>query len=109
MSQILNLNIDQGTTFTQDIVYRDNSKNPVNISGYEVRGKLRRSYYSANSISLTCSITNAANGAVTISLPSETTSNLVYGRYLYDVEIFNGNVVYRISQGIVTIDPEVTR
>ena len=45
-----------------------------------------------------------------MSLNADETSNIVAGRYVYDVEITSSaNVTSRIVEGIVTVTPEVTK
>jgi hypothetical protein len=46
---------------------------------------------------------------VSLNLDSTVTTNLVAGRYLYDVEAYNANSVVRIIEGIVTVNPGVTK
>jgi len=47
---------------------------------------------------------------VMLQLAANVSSNVKYGRYLYDVEIVSpANVVTRAAQGILDISPEVTR
>lgn len=108
MATTKNLNIDQGASFTTSVYYIDN-KTPTSLTGYSVRSQLRRSYYSANAISFTSQITDVANGIVSLNLDSTVTTNLVAGRYLYDVEAYNANSVVRIIEGIVTVNPGVTK
>jgi hypothetical protein len=107
MATTKNLNVDQGATFNTNVYYLD-IKTPTSLSGYSVRSKLKRSYYSANSISFVTEIINAANGIVSLNLDSAVTTNLVAGRYVYDVEAYNANIVIRISEGIVTVNPGVS-
>jgi hypothetical protein len=41
---------------------------------------------------------------------SATTSSITAGRYLYDVEVIDVNLVTsRIVEGIVTVTPQITR
>lgn len=104
--------MDQGTTFTNVITITDDITNSaVNISGYIVRSQIRRSYYSANATAnITCTVTDAAAGEITMSLTENQTSNIKAGRYLFDVEtVDTGNVVSRILEGIITVTPGVTR
>jgi hypothetical protein len=108
MARTKNLSLDQGVTFSEYIYYLD-VKTPISLSGYNVRSQMRRSYYSANAISFTTSVTDASNGAVQLSLESNITANLIPGRYVYDVEGYTGNIVIRISEGIVTVNPGVTK
>ena len=103
-----NLVIDQGSTFTANLQYVTNSKIPVDLTGYSVRSQLRKSYKSANSATIATTITNASYGNITLSLSSIQTSNLPHGRYVYDVEAYQGNTVIRIVEGIITVYPGVS-
>lgn len=109
MAATKNLAIDQGTTFSDFIIYRDKSKNAIDITGLTPRASMRRSYYSANATTFNTAINSNAGGNINISLSSSETSNLKIGRYVYDVELYNSNVVYRIQEGIITVFPEVTK
>jgi hypothetical protein len=49
-------------------------------------------------------------GEITLSLTANQTGNIVAGRYVYDVELTDAaNSITRIVEGIVTINPQVTR
>lgn len=112
MAAYTELFIDQGTTFNTFINLNDDTTTaPINLSGYIVRSQMRRSYYSVNaSATFTCTITNAANGELTLSLTDGQTSNIKAGRYLFDVETQDtSNVVTRVLEGIITVTPGVTR
>lgn len=114
MSAYVELFIDQGSAFNSIINLSDDITNMnVNIAGYTVRSQMRRSYYSANATAnLTCTITDANNGEITISLTSGQTANIKAGRYVFDVETITeapSNVVSRILEGIITVTPRVTR
>jgi hypothetical protein len=104
------LHIDQGTTFNSTITLTDDTTNAnLNLVNYTARSKMRRSYYSANSKTITCSITDAPNGKLTISLTSANTSALVPGRYVYDIELVDpANSVSRIMEGTAFVSPGVT-
>jgi hypothetical protein len=102
-----NLSIDQGATFSTNVYYLD-IKTPTSLSGYNVRSNLKRSYYSANSVSFVTEIINAANGVVSLNLDSTVTTNLIAGRYVYDVEAYNANIVIRIAEGLITVNPGVS-
>lgn len=112
MAAFVELYIDQGTTFNNIINLTDDLTNtPIDITGYIVRGQLRRSYYSANaSANLTCTISNALNGEITISMTDSQTANIKAGRYLFDVEtVDTANTVSRVLEGIITVTPQITR
>jgi len=112
MASYVELYMDQGATFNNTINLTDDLTNAkVNISGYTVRSQMRRSYYSANATAnIVCTITDAANGTVLMSLAAANTSNIKAGRYLFDVEtVSSQGVTSRILEGIITVTPEITR
>jgi len=109
MKKYRDIVLDQGATFNEYILYQDKAKNSIDITGLTPRAKMRRSYYSSNSITFTTTIVSNIYGNVNISLTHNETANIKSGRYVYDVELFNANVVYRIQEGSVTVLPEVTR
>jgi len=112
MAAYVELYMDQGATFNNIINLTDDITNAsLNISGYTVRSQMRRSYYSTNaSANITCTISNAANGEITMSLSAANTSSIKAGRYLFDLEtVDTGGVVTRVLEGIITVTPEVTR
>jgi hypothetical protein len=112
MAAYAELYLDQGTTFNNIINLTDDLTNAyVNVSGYVVRSQMRRSYFSANaSANIICTITDAPNGEITMSMTAANTANLKPGRYLYDLEVVEpSGTVSRILEGIITVTPEVTR
>jgi hypothetical protein len=104
-----NLSLYKGSTFEENFNYLDTLKNPIDITAYEARSQMRRSYYTANSVVFTAEITDAANGQIKLSLSHDISANIADGRYVYDLEIYNANTVVRIFDGLVTVYPEVTR
>jgi hypothetical protein len=112
MAAYVELYMDQGTTFTNVINLTDDLTNSyINVSGYQVRSQMRRSYYSANATAnLVCTITDSANGEITMSLDAANTSNIKAGRYLFDLEtVDRSNTTVRVLEGIITVTPEITR
>jgi len=108
MAATKNLVIDQGATFSANIQYLDNSKNPISLAGYNVRSKIRTSYDSPNAVTLTATVTNASTGNVNLYLDAANTSLVHYGRYVYDVEAYSGNTVIRLQEGAITVTPGVS-
>ena len=108
MATKLNLFIDQGTDFATTIEVADDAGTPINLTTYTGRSQMRKHYTSTTYNSFT--VTGAANGVITISMNAATSANIASGRYVWDLELVSsGNVVSRIVEGIVTINPEVTR
>lgn len=112
MAAYIELYLDQGSTFNNIIYLTDDTTNTaINISGYSITSQMRRSYYSTNAAAnIVCTITDANNGIITMSLSSGTTANLRAGFYLFDVETVSPEgVTDRILEGSITVNPGVTR
>lgn len=111
MATVYNLAVDQGTDFSTTIDVNDDTGSARDLSGYTARAQLRRSYHSVSNTAFTITINNPSEGEVVISLSNAVTSNLRYGRYVYDVELVktSDSTVERILEGIITVYPEVTK
>jgi hypothetical protein len=112
MASYVELYVDQGSTFNNIITLTDDTTNTaISLAGYNVTSQMRRSYYSTNaSANVVCTITDAANGVITMSISSNTTSNLKAGFYLFDVEARTpSGDISRILEGSITVNPGVTR
>jgi hypothetical protein len=112
MAAYVELIMDQGTSFRNVINLTDDLSNvPVNIYGYSVSSQMRRSYYSVNATAnITCTISNYANGEITMSMTAANTTLIKAGRYLFDLETVDGSgTVNRVLEGIITVTPQITR
>lgn len=110
MADYVELYIDAGSTFSSDVTVNDVFGDPINLTNYQARAQLRKSYYSSTAIDFTVSKVNANLGVLNMFISAANTSNIRPGRYVYDVEIENGgNTVTRIFEGIVVVSPGVTR
>jgi hypothetical protein len=72
---------------------------------------MRRSHISANaSGNIVCTIVDASNGSIVMSMTSANTANLQAGRHVFDVKSIDGDgAVKRLLEGMVTVTPRVTR
>jgi hypothetical protein len=109
MATKANLVIDQGSTYSTDLSLTDENGDPLNLDGYVANSQIRKWYSSTNAAATFTTTINATSGVITLGLTANQTSNLVAGRYVYDVEITEGGEVSRIVEGIVTVTPQVTR
>ena len=111
MATKLNLVIDQGATYSNSsIIAYDNTNTAIDFSGntYTIASKIRKHYASTNAVAFTAS-SNSSTGHITLQLTANATSNIVSGRYVYDIEITsNTGIVTRVKEGIVTVTPQVT-
>jgi hypothetical protein len=109
MATIQNLYIDQGTTFSLVITVSDQNGDVKDLTEYTVRGQLRKSYYTSTSVNFTATASTPLEGEITISLTATQSSALKAGRYVYDIEIESDEETLRVLEGIVVVNPEVTR
>ncbi len=109
MATVQNLYIDQGTTFSLSIVVSDLNGDLKDISDYTVRSQIRKSYYTSTKVDFTAVASLPEDGEITISLTAVQTSALTTGRYVYDVEIESAEETLRVLEGIIVVNPEVTR
>lgn len=112
MATKANITVDQGTSFTTQIDLTDENDDPIDLSAYTATAEIRRWYSSVDAAATFSTDTgpNTAAGIVTLSLTANQTSNLEYGRYVYDVQVADAsNTITRILEGIVTVSPRVTR
>ncbi len=111
MAQFIELDLDQGATFTVDLDLTKNDGSVLNIANYSFTSSMRKSFYSSSvTANLTVTVANTSNGNVILSLNAATTSNIKAGRYLFDVkQIDNSNVTTRLVEGIITVLPQVTK
>ena len=110
MSVILNLTVDQGTTFEKTFTIYETDTSVLNLTNYQIRAELRKVYAAITSVPFTIVCASPATGQVTISLTDTQTSALTPGRDVYDVELKDSsNKVSRALEGKITVTPEVTR
>lgn len=111
MAGYAELTVDKGTTFNSVINISDETTGlAVNVSGYSFASQVRKSYYSVNATaSLVCTVNDASNGNISISMSNTVTGGISPGRYVYDVRMVDKNgAVTRVIEGIMTITPQVT-
>lgn len=123
MSNQLDLEVKQGTTLQVSFPIEQSAGVPFNLTGYDVRLQVRRSYGDTSTlINATLSngkvvLTNAASGLVALHLsPSDTSSIRFASRddetldCVYDLELISPTgEVYSPARGTLTLVREVTR
>ena len=110
MATISNLYVDQGSTYSNIISVTASNGQALNLSGYTVASQMRKSYQSSTYHSFTATVYDAANGKIRLQLTDEQSGAIPAGRWLYDVEIEStAGARTRVVQGIVTVQPQITR
>lgn len=109
MATKANLVIDQGATYSTSITLTDNNGDPIDLSLYSGAAQIRKHFTSSSYTAFTVTL-GGTNGTIALSLSANATANLAAGRYLYDVELTDGGGdVSRVFEGIVTVNPNITR
>ena len=116
MAARVNLNIPQGSTWSQSIQWKvGDPAEPVDLLGYSARLQIRPS---RNSSTIVAEISTPDNGIVitpldglfTLSLDAADTAAIAGGQYDYDLEaVSTDGEVTRVCGGNVIINAEVTR
>jgi hypothetical protein len=110
MAGFAELTLEQGASFTTTVTVNGSDGSPTNLTSYTAAAQLRKSYYSTTANNFTVTVSNAANGELTMAMTAANTANLTPGRAVYDLLITSPtNVKTRVVEGIVTILPSVTR
>ena len=112
MAGILNLTIDQGTTYTNSItVYQADGTTVMNLTGYTTAAQLRKNYTSTAYTAFTTALISPPTlGRISMSLTATQTAAVKAGYYYYDVEITNSaGTVTRVMEGKIHFKPNVTK
>jgi hypothetical protein len=117
----LDIQIDQGATFTLPFQVLDEDDDPVSLSGATISGKIRRSPESTTVIAtFTGTVTDGPEGEGQVSLSAATTAaiaadssgngNRKLTTFVYDIEVtYSDLTVQRILEGNCYLSPEATR
>lgn len=113
LAGLLNLIIEQGSTFNLIMTYEDEAGSPINLTGMTARMQLRRQTGSADILlSLTTEngriVITPLDGEIALFIDATDTA-LLTGSGQYDLELVNGPVVNRLLEGTFKICNEVTR
>lgn len=104
-----NLIMDQGSDFSAVIDLTDAAGNVYNLLGFTAAAQMRKNFASTSAYTFNAG-TGGANGRVSLTLANSITDTVEPGRYMYDVEITSGGgVKTRVVEGIVTVNPGITR
>jgi len=117
--------VEQGSTTSFQVVYKDANGTPVNLSGYHARMQIRETKDSSIVICNLSSSLDAdgtglnlsgsagtlplSSGSIGIYISAASSSGFGFDTAYYDLELVTGGTVTRLLQGSVKLDKEVTR
>lgn len=98
-----NLFVEQGANFVVNVEV----ENDIDLTEFTGRGQFRKHFSSSTARDLNIEILDGSN--LLISLDPADTDVVKPGRYVYDVEIEDGDGnIYRVLEGEIIITPGVT-
>lgn len=108
--------IEQGTSFTLSLIYKDGSGNPVNLTGWCARLVWKNNNETETFHTETINSNyrfdiDEPNGKLILQFPASTTNNFIFNNAKYDIElqspddfyIGGGKYTTRILSGTITI------
>ena len=127
MATSYNINTIQGDNLQIALSVKDQYSNPINLSGYDVRGVVKYAYFGSPTpsdvsgdflLNLNPVINSGidgiyyASGLININVPSYTMAYAPVGTFVYDIERFpygipTGNSI-KLLRGKFIVSPEVT-
>lgn len=120
MATSYNINTIQGDYLQLNLRIKDSLNNPINLSGYDVRGVVKYAYGTGTNSLLNlnpiiCSGINGseyASGIISVDVNSYTMASVPVGTFVYDIERFpynnpTGNSI-KLIRGKFIVSPEVT-
>ena len=112
MAVQVNFVMDQGTSFEAVATIQNEDGSIFDLTDLTAVSQMRKSYFTNTFITILATIEgDPLEGNVKLTLLPTETSAIRAGRYVYDVEVHNGDDTYvkRVLQGIITVSPQVTR
>lgn len=108
MARIINIDVDQGTTFSTPITLAEANGSPIDLTTYTANGTFRKHYSSMTAYPMQIGL-GGNTGVLTISVQPNATTNVNPGLYVYDVVLIsNTGARSRIVEGNMYINPGVT-
>ena len=112
--QGLNIQINKGTDFNQDLELKNSDKTPFNLAGYTGVSRVRKFPDAKISHEFTVGITSLT-GVISLGMTVGVTTALTEGRNYYDVVITSGigtvpgiGTVSKVFEGSVMVFPTVS-
>lgn len=121
MSNIVDFEMDQGTTYTRRFTLKNEDGTPFDLTGFDARMQVRKSYGAPGSPLINCTTQNGklvlSPGMVTLHLAPGDTEPIKFAsaedaslETVYDLEIISPDMqVVRPAKGTLTLNREVTR
>lgn len=104
--------IAQGSTWGLIIPVINPDGTAADLTGWEPRAQVRKNVKDSTVLyewSVDDGNASIEESNVILTVPAPVSSAWTWRQGAYDVEVFNGTQVVRLTQGTIRVDPEVTR
>lgn len=105
---VANFTVPQGASWGVQIPVVNPDQSPADLTSWTPTAQIRAAATSTVILYTFTGITVVGN-VVTIQAPASATAAWTWDTAAYDVKLTNGTQAARIIEGILTIDPQVTR
>lgn len=109
-----NFTVDQNTTFTFEVVYKDSTQAPINLTGCSAKMQVRDTA-GGSKLAFTLSspssgiIINGSAGKITVKMTPTQTNKLFYPKSSYDLMLTDTNSnKTKLIEGFITLSRSVT-
>lgn len=111
MAAYANILVHQGADFVTNITVEEDTTDAFSLEGFILKGQIRKTWSSSISYDIDLEILDAQQGIIEFLITKEETLKMKPGRYLYDVyaQSPNESRTYKLIEGIITLEPRVTR
>jgi len=111
---VYHFSMEQGSTFSRSITYKNSSGDAIDLSGYTARMQLRKNIEDAAPlIELTTEngriAITGSTGTIVLTISAADTASLNPVEGVYDLELVSGSTIEKLIAGTFTIKREVTR
>ena len=106
---LLNILLEEGSTFTRIITIEGAPGVPVDITGYTFAARMKRNLADAvPALTFSIGVSNAAAGQVLWTATAAQTAALAPQVHFYDVDMTHAGTTTRILEGQAWVSPSVT-
>lgn len=102
------LHIQAGSTYARDFIYTNSDSSVADLDGFDALFQVRPSASSSELVLELVPSIDVATGKVSLVLTPEESASVATGQ-VYAIELSDGTVTLRLSEGQLVVSPEVVR
>lgn len=107
MVKKINIEIEQGCSFSGEIDLKNDDSSPFVVAGWSAGGTIRKHYLSNTVYNFTTSL---SDGLCEFAMSPALTATIEDGLYVYDIRISSTDgTIHRIASGMAFVSPSATK